>query len=98
MLPLIGPEAFSTFSEGAKYVHNFVSFPFVLALLIITMWMKDNVVRKVDIVWLKEGGGFIPSKHPTGRFNAARSWCSGWRSVPAPQYRSQAISRCFRST
>jgi formate dehydrogenase subunit gamma len=72
LLPLIGPEAFSTFSEGAKYVHNFVSFPFVVGLvLIITMWMKDNVVRKVDIVWLKEGGGFIPSRHPTaGRFNA----------------------------
>jgi formate dehydrogenase subunit gamma len=72
LLPLIGPEAFSTFSEGAKYVHNFVSFPFVLGLvLIITIWMKDNVLRKVDIVWLKEGGGFIPSKHPTaGRFNA----------------------------
>jgi len=72
LLPLIGPEAFSTFSEGAKYVHNFVSFPFVLGLvLIITIWMKDNVLRKVDVVWLKEGGGFIPSKHPTaGRFNA----------------------------
>jgi formate dehydrogenase subunit gamma len=72
LLPLIGPEAFSTFSEGAKYVHNFVSFPFVLGLvLIITIWMKDNVLRKVDIVWLKEGGGFVPSKHPTaGRFNA----------------------------
>ena len=72
LLPLIGPEAFSTFSEGAKYVHNFVSFPFVLGLvLIITIWMKDNVLRRVDIVWLKEGGGFIPSKHPTaGRFNA----------------------------
>jgi len=73
-LPLIGPEAFSTFSEGAKYVHNFVSFPFVLGLiLIITIWMKDNVLRKVDVVWLKEGGGFIPSKHPTaGRFKRRR--------------------------
>jgi formate dehydrogenase subunit gamma len=72
LLPLIGPDAFSTLSEGAKYVHNFVSFPFVLGLvLIITIWMKDNVLRKVDIVWLKEGGGFIPSRHPTaGRFNA----------------------------
>jgi formate dehydrogenase subunit gamma len=72
LLPLIGPEAFTTFSEGAKYVHNFVSFPFVLGLvLIITMWMKDNFLRNVDLTWLKEGGGFIRSKHPTaGRFNA----------------------------
>jgi formate dehydrogenase subunit gamma len=36
-----------------------------------TIWMKDNIPNKVDLIWLKEGGGFIPSKHPTaGRFNA----------------------------
>ena len=72
LLPLMGPEAFTTFSEVSKYVHNFISFAFVLGLiLIIAMWMRDNVPRKADIIWLKEGGGFIPSKHPTaGRFNA----------------------------
>src|SRR6266550_46283 len=72
LLPIIGPEAFSSLSEAAKYVHNFVSFPFVVGLaLIVVMWMKDNIPRKVDIIWLKEGGGFIRSKHPTaGRFNA----------------------------
>src|SRR5882762_11784819 len=60
LLPVIGPDAFSTVSETAKYVHNFVSFPFVVGLaLIVAMWMKDNFLRKVDIVWLKEGGGFI---------------------------------------
>jgi formate dehydrogenase subunit gamma len=72
LLPVMGGDAFTALSEGAKYVHNFVSFPFVIGLvLIVAMWMKDNIPRKVDIVWLKEGGGFIPSKHPTaGRFNA----------------------------
>ena len=72
LLPVIGADAFTAFSEAAKYVHNFVSFPFVVGLvLIIAIWMKDNIPRKVDVIWLKEGGGFIPSKHPTaGRFNA----------------------------
>jgi formate dehydrogenase subunit gamma len=72
LLPVIGADAFTAVSEAAKYVHNFVSFPFVVGLvLIVAMWMKDNIPRKVDLVWLKEGGGFIPSKHPTaGRFNA----------------------------
>jgi formate dehydrogenase subunit gamma len=29
------------------------------------------VPRRVDLVWLKEGGGFVGSKHPpAGRFNA----------------------------
>jgi formate dehydrogenase subunit gamma len=72
LLPVIGPDAFSDFAQIAKYVHNYVSFAFVLGLvLIVSMWMKDNIPRKIDIVWLKEGGGFIRSKHPTaGRFNA----------------------------
>lgn len=72
LLPVIGPDAFTALSEGAKYVHNFVSFAFVAGLiLIVAIWMKDNIPRKVDLVWLKEGGGFIRSKHPTaGRFNA----------------------------
>jgi formate dehydrogenase subunit gamma len=70
--PLIGPEAFTTLSESAKYVHNFISFPFVLGLILIAAtWMRDNIPRKVDIEWLKQGGGFIKGRHPTaGRFNA----------------------------
>ena len=49
-----------------------VLIPFVVGLvLIVVMWMKENIPHKVDIIWLKEGGGFIRSKHPTaGRFNA----------------------------
>src|SRR6266436_4306478 len=72
LLPLLGPETFSRISETAKYLHNFISFPFVAGLvLIVALWIKDNIPRKIDIVWLKEGGGFIGSKHPqAGRFNA----------------------------
>jgi formate dehydrogenase subunit gamma len=72
LLPLVGAEAFSSLSQLAKYTHNYISFSFVLGLaLIMAMWMKDNIPRTLDLVWLKEGGGFIPSKHPTaGRFNA----------------------------
>src|SRR5712675_1232473 len=70
--PVIGPDAFSDWAQIAKYIHNYGSFAFVVGLaLIVTLWMKDNIPRKIDIVLLKEGGGFIRSKHPTsGRFNA----------------------------
>jgi formate dehydrogenase subunit gamma len=72
LLPLIGPDSFSALSQAAKYAHNFVSFSFVVGLiLIVELWIKDNIPRQVDIEWLKEGGGFIKSKHPpAGRFNA----------------------------
>ncbi len=72
LLPVIGPEAFSSESQLAKYTHNFVSVSFVIGLvLIVAIWLKDNIPQKVDIDWIKQGGGFIKSKHaPSGRFNA----------------------------
>jgi formate dehydrogenase subunit gamma len=72
LMPLIGADSFSRLAEAAKYVHNFGSFSFVVGLVLIAaMWLRDNVPRKVDVVWLKQGGGFVGSKHPqAGRFNA----------------------------
>jgi formate dehydrogenase subunit gamma len=72
LLPTIGPEAFSSLSQAAKYVHNYVSASFVIGLaLIVALWIRDNIPRKVDVDWVKQGGGFIKSKHaPAGRFNA----------------------------
>jgi formate dehydrogenase subunit gamma len=72
LLPLIGNDAFSAFSQAAKYAHNFTSFPFVLGLvLIVVIFIKDNIPDKVDVEWFKRGGGFIKSKHaPARRFNA----------------------------
>ena len=72
LLPVIGPDAFSDLSQAAKYAHNFTSFAFVIGLvLIVANWIKDNIPRKVDIDWIKQGGGFIKSRHaPAGRFNA----------------------------
>jgi formate dehydrogenase subunit gamma len=72
LLPLIGPDAFSAFSQAAKYAHDFTSFPFVLGLvLIVVIYIKDNIPDKIDVEWFKQGGGFIKSRHaPARRFNA----------------------------
>jgi formate dehydrogenase subunit gamma len=71
LLPIIGPDTFSSVSEAAKYAHNFTSFSFVTGLvLIIVIFFKDNIPEKVDLEWLKQGGGFIKNRHaPAGRFN-----------------------------
>jgi formate dehydrogenase subunit gamma len=71
LLPLIGPEIFSDLSQAAKFVHNFTSVAFVAGLILIAViFFRDNFLKKVDIDWLKQGGGFIKSKHaPAGRFN-----------------------------
>lgn len=81
LLPVMGESAFSDLAQFAKYVHNFVSVAFIVGLiLIVTLWLKDNIPRQVDIDWLKQGGGFIKSKHaPAGRFNAGEKavfWCA----------------------
>jgi len=71
LLPLVGPDTFSDISQAAKYVHNYTSFAFVAGLVLITViFFKDNFLERVDIDWLKQGGGFIKDKHASaGRFN-----------------------------
>ena len=60
LLPLIGPEAFTTWSLWAKYAHNYLSFPFTLGVvLIFLMWIAWNFPTRVDVNWLREGGGTI---------------------------------------
>jgi formate dehydrogenase subunit gamma len=74
LLPLVGPEAFSTFSELAKYSHNYLSFPFTLGVvLILFIWIAGNIPNRVDVEWVKRGGGIIGHDHPPAyRFNAGQ--------------------------
>jgi formate dehydrogenase subunit gamma len=74
LLPLIGYEAFSEWSQWAKYAHNFVSFPFTIGvILIFLMWIAGNIPNKLDVDWLKRGGGIVGHDHPPAyRFNAGQ--------------------------
>ena len=74
LLPLIGPSAFSWWSLAAKYAHNFLSFPFTLGVvLIFLMWLGGNIPNRVDIEWLRRGGGIVGHNHPPAyRFNAGQ--------------------------
>ena len=74
LLPLIGSEAFTTWSEWAKYAHNYLSFPFTLGVvLIFLMWIAGNIPNAVDVEWLKRGGGIVGHDHPPAyRFNAGQ--------------------------
>lgn len=84
LLPVIGPDAFSSVSEAAKYAHNFTSFSFVAGLVLVTViFFRDNIPEKVDLEWLKQGGGFIKNRHaPAGRFNLGEK-AVYWLSVAA---------------
>jgi formate dehydrogenase subunit gamma len=75
ILPLFGAEAFSTMTAWGKLAHNYLAFPFMLGLVIMFLiWIKDNIPSKLDVVWIKEGGGLLKNgKHPPARrFNAGQ--------------------------
>lgn len=74
LLPLLGPGAFSAWSEFAKYAHNYLSFPFTLGvILIFLMWIAGNIPNRLDVNWLKRGGGIVGHDHPPAyRFNAGQ--------------------------
>jgi formate dehydrogenase subunit gamma len=74
IFPLIGPDAFSVWSQWAKYIHNFVSWPFMIGIvLMILFWIRDNFPDRTDLRWLREFGGFLGGGHPPARrFNAGQ--------------------------
>ncbi len=74
LLPLMSPNAFSKVSVVAKYVHDYLSFPFVIGLVIIfVLWVRDNVPGRIDVRWLRQAGGFFGGEHPPApRFNAGQ--------------------------
>jgi len=74
LLPLIGESAFAGWSQWAKYAHNYLSFPFTIGVVVIfLMWIAGNIPNRVDVEWLKRGGGIVGHDHPPAyRFNAGQ--------------------------
>jgi formate dehydrogenase subunit gamma len=74
ILPLIGPEAFATATLWGKYAHNYLAFPFTLGIVVLLLlWVKDNIPNRLDVAWFKAGGGLVGKGHPpAGRFNGGQ--------------------------
>jgi formate dehydrogenase subunit gamma len=74
LLPLIGPESFTTWSQWGKYAHNYLSFPFTIGVVaIFLMWLAGNIPNRLDAEWIKRGGGLVGHDHPPAhRFNAGQ--------------------------
>jgi len=75
LLPWMGPQAFSTWSEWAKYTHNFISFAFTLGVvLMFLIWVGQNFPTAADIEWFKAGGGMGKSHKyaPAWKYNGGQ--------------------------
>lgn len=74
LIPFIGHDAYSTIAVASKWVHNNVSWAFMLALvLVFVLWVIHNIPNRHDLVWFAKGGGIIGSGHPPAKkFNAGQ--------------------------
>jgi formate dehydrogenase subunit gamma len=75
LLPVIGKDAFATFTAAGKYAHNFLAFAFMLGLaLSFILWVRHNIPNRVDLQWLKMGGGIVKKgvHPPAKKFNAGQ--------------------------
>ena len=74
-IPVIGKEAFATVTEAGKLLHNFVAFPFMFGVvLMFVLWVRHNLPSRVDLKWLRQGGGLFSDRHhpAADRFNAGQ--------------------------
>ncbi len=77
VIPVTGHTFFGWLAIVAKNIHNFVGPVFLLTLpVVIVLFVRDNVPRRYDLEWLKEGGGMVGDRYPpAGRFNPAeKAW------------------------
>ena len=75
LIPLFGHEAYSVLAIGSKWIHNNVSWAFMLGLIMVTvMWVAHNIPNRHDLKWLAVGGGlFSKNVHPPAKkFNAGQ--------------------------
>ncbi len=73
--PLLGENAFGSLSAAGKFAHNYLAFPFMAGVvLMFLIWVKDNIPNKLDLDWIKAGGGILKKgvHPPAKRFNAGQ--------------------------
>ncbi len=77
LLPILGPEIFSAITIGGKYAHNFLSFAFMVGVVMMfVLWVGRNVPNMTDLRWLAVGGGLLTKgvHPPAGKFNAGQKF------------------------
>lgn len=75
LIPAFGHEAFAMIAVSGKWIHNNISWAFMLGLILaFVFWVVHNIPNKTDLKWLAVGGGiFKKGVHPPARkFNAGQ--------------------------
>ncbi len=75
LIPLIGKSAYAFIANISLFIHNWVSWGFMLGLLmVLCIWIKENIPNKHDLKWLAQGGGILKKgvHPPAKKFNAGQ--------------------------
>lgn len=74
LMDWIGKENYATLALASKWVHNNISWAFMLALVMVfVLWVIHNIPNRTDLVWFAKGGGIIGKGHPPAKkFNAGQ--------------------------
>ncbi len=74
LIPAFGHEAFATLAVASKWIHNNISWAFILGLILIfVFWVVHNLPDRTDLNWILKGGGIFTKSHPPAKkFNAGQ--------------------------
>ncbi len=76
LLPLIGEASLGSVAWWSAWLHMSTAVPFVIGIVLMAvLWLRENLVTRLDIEWLKQFGGFLddsPDKPSARRFNAGQ--------------------------
>lgn len=74
LIPLMGKDGYALLAGYSKWIHNNVSWAFMLALVMVFLfWVMHNLPSRTDIRWLLQGGGIFGKGHPPAKkFNAGQ--------------------------
>ncbi|OAN75824.1 formate dehydrogenase subunit gamma [Sulfitobacter sp. EhC04] len=74
LIPAFGHGFNSVLLTGTKFIHDNVSWAFMIALVMVfVMWVWHNLPDRTDLTWFRYGGGIIGKKHPPAKkFNAGQ--------------------------
>jgi formate dehydrogenase subunit gamma len=75
IIPMFGHDSFALVALASKWVHNNVSWAFMIGLtMVFFMWVLENIPNRHDLNWIAVGGGILKKgvHPPAKKFNAGQ--------------------------
>ncbi len=66
VIPVVGRQGFTAWTDLAVSIHNLLGPAFAAGVLVmIVMWMRNNIPARYDWDYFKQGGGIAAGKYPS---------------------------------